>query len=69
MAWHLSDGWQSCPEPSLEEPDDFWPCEEQPVCPICGRECDFFIVDRMDGVIGCEYCTRQVSAWSEVYGA
>lgn len=45
------------------EPEDCWASEEQPVCPICGKECDFFVVDRLDGVLGCDLCTRQVSAW------
>lgn len=80
MAWHLNDGWRSCPEPSLREPEDCrvqedpdagddWEREAQPVCPVCGQKCDFYIMDRLDGIIGCECCTRQASAWTEVYGA
>ena len=46
------------PEPRLE------PVEEpQPVCPICGEECEYIFTNLLNDVVGCERCLEQVDAW------
>lgn len=58
MAYYLTDGWRSCPEPSLE-PED----RPAPRCPVCGSEATYFYVE--DGeVVYCDECLPdEVSAW------
>lgn len=36
-----------------------------PICPICERECDKVYKNRDYGVLGCEWCIDEVTAWGE----
>lgn len=36
--------------------------DEQPICPVCGRETDTYY--KQDGeIIGCGECIRRIDAW------
>ena len=35
----------------------------EPVCPICGRECETIYTDLSDTEIGCDKCIRTVDAY------
>lgn len=37
---------------------------KQPVCPVCGSECEYFYrEDFTDNILGCENCITQEDAW------
>lgn len=55
----------------LEHPDisriqatGLWPDDDgvRPVCPVCGRECEYAFVDRSQEVMGCEHCIEKKNA-------
>ena len=34
-----------------------------PVCPICGKECEMIYMDQNGTEVGCEHCIRTTDAW------
>lgn len=52
------------PERRLEPPPEKPMIE--PVCPVCGAECDTFYVDKDGDVCGCDVCRTAVDAWEWV---
>lgn len=45
--------------------DDYFEEQEEqtPVCPICGRECDYVYYDRDGEIIGCDCCIERKDAF------
>ena len=39
--------------------------EKEPVCPVCGKECDT-LFKRNGEVVGCEMCVKAVDAYEEM---
>lgn len=37
--------------------------EEEPVCPICGKECETIYIDIDNDVCGCDQCVNKKDAW------
>lgn len=41
--------------------------EKEPICPICGKECESFYKHKASGVIiGCDVCIKVVDAYEEM---
>ena len=39
------------------------------ICPLCNRDATMFYVDKLNDIIGCEYCVEEVDAqeWVEYH--
>ena len=40
-----------------------FPDPPEPVCPVCGKECETLYQTKADGIIGCEGCVTAIDAW------
>jgi len=38
----------------------------EPFCPICGKACDTFHIDKDREIVGCDRCLSAVDAWEWV---
>jgi len=39
--------------------------EAEPVCPVCGRACEWHYENEAGEVLGCERCVTRRDAWKE----
>lgn len=42
-----------------------WESEVQPICPICGQECETVYKDESGNILGCDECLTECDAWEE----
>ncbi len=54
---------EQVPERRLEPPEEVL---VEPRCPVCGKACDTFHIDKDREIVGCEECLYAVDAWDWV---
>lgn len=56
---------QDHPDIRAAERMGFGKFSSNPICPVCGAECETLYKDKWGDVIGCEDCVTAVEAWEE----